>query len=65
MELTCRLCGAEEETQEHVLEECPEITEELKVKYLDIFEEQDPKHLAIYADKIQGIMEKIGKSPGT
>ena len=58
-ELTCRLCGAKEETQEHILEKCPEIAEELKLKYIDIFEEQDPTKLAIYADRIQEIMDKI------
>ena len=60
----CRMCKAEEETQEHVLEKCTderrkeigEITKE------DIFEE-DPNKLRITAGKIERILEKLSAAP--
>ena len=60
----CRVCGKEEETQEHALEKCKgtELSNIGKVTIRDIFEE-DPKKLQTTALKIGRIMEKFQVRP--
>ena len=57
---TCRACGKEEETQEHVLEECPAlITDEgSKITPAQIFNE-DADHLKTLAEKLDTRIKEL------
>ena len=59
-DLTCRLCKAEDETQTHVLEECPALhpTDALKVSKHQLFSE-DTGTLNKTVEALDAIMEKI------
>ena len=59
-DLSCRACGVEDETQEHVLESCPVIhlSGDSKVRRSDVFEE-DPEELKTTARKIREVLDKI------
>jgi hypothetical protein len=56
----CRGCGNQNETQEHILEECNQIhpNEDCKVKKEEIFDEA-PQKLKEIAKKINSTMEKL------
>ncbi len=57
----CRWCANTTETQQHILETCPatmEITEG-KLKYEDIFKEENIEKIKSIADTIQKIIEKL------
>jgi len=59
----CRGCGKEEETQQHILQECNGLhkTEETKVTKEDIFTE-NTETLKITAKKTKNIMTKLQKA---
>lgn len=59
-DIWCRGCGLTEETQDHVLEECPGIhtNEKYKVKKEEIFNDEADQN-AKAAEKIIHIMKKI------
>ena len=61
-DLTCRKCKGEEETQQHIMEECPEIhsDEAIKVPKQQIFTE-DTGTLKQTAEKINKIMDKLSE----
>ena len=60
--LNCRLCGTDEETQTHILEEChvmhPDETN--KVSRHQLFDENTDA-LRLTAQKIDKILEKLGE----
>ncbi len=58
--LICRVCRKEVETQQHILEECVELHEDVttKVNKDDIFKE-DEYHLKEIANKRQKTMDKL------
>ena len=60
--LTCRLCGADEESQNHILEECQVIhpDETNKVSRHQLFNDNTDA-LRLTAQKIDKILEKLGK----
>ena len=57
--LMCKACKVEEETQLHVLTECNSIHEDdsQRIRYEDIFEEEDMDKLRITAKKIEKTMK--------
>ena len=61
--LTCRMCKTTEETQKHILEECPVLhnSESIMVPHHQLFNE-DTDTLKMIAQKIEKIFEKLGDS---
>ena len=59
--LTCRLCGTQEETQEHILQDCVNAENQAtnNLIYKDIFSNQDNTKLKIIAQKIIETIDKI------
>ncbi len=57
---TRRKCKREEETQEHILEQCKELHENdmTKIRKTEIFED-DPEKLKTTAKKITTLMERV------
>ena len=57
---TCRACGSEPETQEHVLDTCQSLhpNPSYRVTNPEIFE-TDPKALQVVAQKIRKTLEKL------
>ena len=59
----CRVCKNAEssKTQQHVIEECQYITGQLpqKIRYKDIFKENDPKAMKTIATTLKSIEEII------
>ena len=64
-DLKCRFCPSQEETQEHLLEECPRLhlNEESKTPKSDLFKPYD-RDTAKTAEKIQRIVEKLEEDKG-
>ena len=64
-DLTCRFCKNEDETQEHLLNECKILhtDNKTKIKATEIFAEYDG-NTKITANKLLAIMEKIDELEG-
>ena len=62
-DIKCRGCGLEDETQAHVLSQCPVLTDNgrTKVEMADYFCE-DTERLKETSAKIVAIMEKVNES---
>ena len=62
-EVVCRACKSEIETQKHVLQHCDALhdTNDTRISYEKIFEENDMKVLKEIAPKIRAAMEKLTK----
>ena len=64
---TCRLCNKEEETQEHIINECEAITQKIprNIKYKDIFKDTNLEQLKTIGEtliKIETILENKAHS---
>ena len=59
----CRLCNANEETQQHVLEQCEKLDQYEKITKEMIFDE-NVENLRITAGNIQIRMEKLEEQQG-
>ena len=61
-DLSCRMCKTDEETQTHILEECPIMHQnnDLKVPKKHLFSE-DTGTLRVTADALEKLMEKLNE----
>ena len=51
-DLTCRLCGNQDEDQKHVLTECTKNPEKIEIPYEDLFKDDNWEKLKVAAEKI-------------
>ena len=60
-EMKCRLCKEADETQRHILEECMMIHRDdtFKIKYEDIYEDEDMDKLKETARKVRKSIDKL------
>jgi len=61
--LLCRLCKTAEETQDHVLFQCPQTTATEPLNRQDLYQDEDMGKLKQAAAKIEQIIEHLKSAP--